>query len=111
MLSTTVVLPEPDFPIIMSLNLWGVTKDFDLLLLLWAGLEYSIREFHKPTIEKLEELQTDRKNQMNALTTKIEDLINTSATVSTPLALEDIEEARKKKALYVETDTDLDADF
>ncbi|GIY77272.1 hypothetical protein CDAR_542181 [Caerostris darwini] len=76
-----------------------------------AGLEYSIREFHKPTIEKLEELQTDRKNQMNALTTKIEDLINTSATVSTPLALEDIEDARKKKALYVETDTDLDVDF
>ncbi|GIY01005.1 hypothetical protein CDAR_46321 [Caerostris darwini] len=48
---------------------------------------------------------------MNALTTKIEDLINTSATVSTPLALEDIEDARKKKALYVETDTDLDVDF
>ncbi|GBM63799.1 hypothetical protein AVEN_262690-1 [Araneus ventricosus] len=79
-----------------------------------AGYEHSIREFHKPTIEKLEEFQTERKNEMNALTNKIEDLnnlINTSTTVSTPLALEDIEDVRKKKALYVETDTDLDGDF
>ncbi|GBN35577.1 hypothetical protein AVEN_162586-1 [Araneus ventricosus] len=76
-----------------------------------AGYEHSIREFHKPTIEKLEELQTGRENEMNALTNKIEDLINTSTTVSTPLALEDIEDVRKKKALYVETDTDLNVDF
>ncbi|GBM92374.1 hypothetical protein AVEN_9213-1 [Araneus ventricosus] len=73
-----------------------------------AGYEHSIREFHKPTIEKLEELQTERKNEMYAITNKIEDVFN---TVSTPLALEDIEDVRKKKALYVETDTDLDVDF
>ncbi|GBM80042.1 hypothetical protein AVEN_202550-1 [Araneus ventricosus] len=72
-----------------------------------AGYEHSLLKFHKPVIEKFEQKEADRINQVKALADQINNLSLLNDPIYTPLALEDIESDRKKR-FNIKTDHDLD---